>query len=423
MRSIYRHLTLRTRIIISFVLLMVAVMGFIVAAEQLDYDELRAYVISKSLHSEMHRLEAEMANGTRPTLPDGSQLYDATTVPAALRSYTPGYYSAKHPDVWHMLVFDRDGQRYYLRQDAKRYQYLEHVIDAYALVVIVSCILCAFWIGRLTAARVIAPITRLADAVERKEMPFPFQDARDEIGVLARAFAQHSDEAQQFLQRERCFVGDASHELRTPLAIIAGAAETIVHQLPDDSHLHSSAERIMRTTQEMQRQLTCLLLLSRDPHRLEKEDVALRPLIEECISRCPPWLANKPVVVVLDAPQDPRVHTNAELARSVAWNLLRNACQYTDEGQIHISVQDTTLVIADTGPGLPSSIDPQQFQRFTPSARQSGEGLGLSIVQRIVEHLGWHMAVESSEHGCRFTLDMSAAQAPGATTPCNSGKS
>lgn len=409
MRSIYRQLTLRTRIIISFVLLMVAVMGFIVAAEQLDYDELRAYVISKSLHSEMHRLEAEMANGTLPTLPDGSQLYDANTVPVALRSYTPGYYSAKHPDVWHMLVFDRDGQRYYLRQDAKRYQYLEHVIDAYALVVILSCILCAFWIGRLTAARVIAPITRLADAVERKEMPFPFQDARDEIGVLARAFAQHSDEAQQFLQRERCFVGDASHELRTPLAIIAGAAETIVHQLPDDSHLHSSAERIMRTTQEMQRQLTCLLLLSRDPQRLEKEDVALRPLIEECISRCPPWLANKPVVVVLDAPQDPRVHTNAELARSVVWNLLRNACQYTDEGQIHISVQDTTLVIADTGPGLPSSIDPQQFQRFTPSARQSGEGLGLSIVQRIVEHLGWHMAVESSEHGCRFTLDMSAA--------------
>jgi signal transduction histidine kinase len=277
------------------------------------------------------------------------------------------------------------------------------------LVVILSCILCAFWIGRLTAARVIAPITRLADAVERKEMPFPFQDARDEIGVLARAFAQHSDEAQQFLQRERCFVGDASHELRTPLAIIAGAAETIAHQLPDGSHLHASAERIMRTTQEMQRQLTCLLLLSRDPQRLEKEDVALRTLIEECISRCPPWLANKPVVVVLDAPQDPRVHTNAELARSVVWNLLRNACQYTDEGQIHIRVEHTTLVIADTGPGLPSSIDPQQFQRFTPSARQSGEGLGLSIVQRIVDHLGWHMAVESSEHGCRFTLDMSAA--------------
>ncbi len=406
MKSMYRPMMLRTRITVSFVLLMVAVMGFVVAAEQLDYDELRAYVISRSLHSEMHRLKADIANGATPVMANGSQFYDAHTAPQALRTYAPGYYSVGKPDVWHLLVFDVDGQRYYLRQDAERYQYLEHVIDGYALLVILLCILFAFWIGRLTSARVIAPITRLADAVERKEMPFPFQDARDEIGVLARAFAQHSDEAEQFLQRERCFVGDASHELRTPLAIIAGAAETIAHQLPADSPLRASGERILRTTQEMQRQLTCLLLLSRDPQRLAREDVPLRPLIEDCMARCEPWLARKPVVLHLEAPQDPRLHTNAELARSVVWNLLRNACQYTDEGEIRIIVQGTTLIIADTGPGLPPSVDPQQFQRFQPSLRHSGEGLGLSIVQRIVDHLGWRMAVASSANGCRFTLDM-----------------
>ncbi len=409
MKSAYRQMTLKARITVSFVLLMVAVMAFVLAAEQLDYDELRAYVISESLRDEAHRLEAELASGTAPTLPAGSQLYDAQTVPDALRKYAPGYHSAKEPDVWHMLVFEHDGRRYYLLQDVEHYQYLEHVIDGYALLVILLCILCAFWIGRLTAARVIAPITRLADAVQRKQMPFPFQDARDEIGVLARAFAQHSDEAEQFLQRERCFVGDASHELRTPLAIIAGAAETIVHQLPADSHLMASGERIVRTTQEMQRQLACLLLLSRDPHNLARADLALRPLIEECMARCHPWLANKPVALVLDAPHSTQVHTNAELARSVIWNLLRNACQYTDEGQVRIALHGTTLVIADTGPGLPPSIDPQQFQRFVPSSRQSGEGLGLSIVQRIVEHLGWRMAVDSSENGCCFTLEMRAA--------------
>lgn len=410
MKALYRQMTLRTRITVSFVLLMVAVMGFVVAAEQLDYDELRAYVISRSLHGEMDRLEADLADGTPPALSAGSELYDARNVPDALRPYAPGYYSTDPPDVWHLLVFDLGDQRYYLRQDAERYQYLEHVIDGYALVVMLLCILCAFWIGRLTAARVIAPITRLADAVQRGQTPFPFQEARDEIGVLARAFAQHSDEAERYLQRERCFVGDASHELRTPLAIISGAAETIVHQLPEDSHLRASGERIVRTTQEMQRQLSCLLLLSRDPQRLAKENVPLRPLIEECMTRCQPWLAGKPVILLLDAPQDPCIHTNAELSRSVLWNLLRNACQYTDKGEIRITVRDATLSIVDTGPGLPPSMDPQQFQRFAPSLRQSGEGLGLSIVQRIVDHLGWRMAVESSEHGCRFTLDMSAAQ-------------
>lgn len=409
MKSTYQQMTLKTRITVSFVLLMVAVMAFIVLAEQVDYDEVRAYGISESLGKEAQRLEADLARGDTPALAANSQLYDAHTVPNALRQYAPGYHSAKVLGDWHLLVFEVHAQRYYLLQHREHYEYLEHLIDGFALTVILLCILFAFWIGRLTATRVIAPITRLADAVQHKQKPFPFQDAPDEVGVLARAFAQHSDELEQFLQRERCFAGDASHELRTPLAIIGGAAETIVHQLPADSHLQTSAERIVRTTQEMQRQLACLLLLSRAPQTLARADVPLRPLIRECMARCHPWLARKPVALVLDAPQDTHAHTNAELARSVVWNLLRNACQYTDSGEVRIALHGTTLVISDTGPGLPPSIDPQQFQRFLPSARHSGEGLGLSIVQRIVEHLGWRIVVESSDQGCRFTMEMHRA--------------
>ena len=409
MKSIYQRMTLRTRITVSFVLLMVAVMGIVVVAEQLDYDELRAHVASQSLHNELPRLQADIAKGISPTAPEGQQLYDAKTVPDALRQYAPGFHSLKEPRNWHLQVFEINDQRYYLLQNGGNHVYLEYMIDGFGPLVILLCVLGAFWIGRLTSARVTAPITRLAQAVERKQKPFPFQDAHDEIGVLARAFAQHSDELELFLQREQCFVGDASHELRTPLAIIAGAAETIVHQLPAESHLVPSAERIVRTTQEMQRQLTCLLLLSRDPHTLARADVPLRPLIEECITRCQPWLAKKTLAVVLDAPQNTHAHTNAELARSVIWNLLRNACQYTEAGEVRIALYDTMLVISDSGPGLPPSIDPQQFQRFSASARHSGEGLGLSIVQRIVEHLNWHMAVESSEKGCRFVLNLRPA--------------
>ncbi|QZN97564.1 sensor histidine kinase [Symbiopectobacterium purcellii] len=406
MKSLYQQMTLKTRITISFVLLMVAVMGVVVIAEQLDYDEVRSYVIAKSLHDEVPRLENAIVKGIDPPLPAGSQFYDVQTVPDALRDYAPGYHRLEQPEHWYLLVFTRDAQRYYLLQDGKYYRFLEYLIDGFAPLVILVCILCAFWIGRLTSARVTAPITHLADVVQRKQKPLPFQDASDEIGVLARAFAQHSDELEQFLHRERCFVSDTSHELRTPLAIIGGAAETIVHQLPAGSHLIASAERIVRTTQEMQRQLTCLLLLSRDPHTLARDDVPLRPLIEECITRCQPWLAKKPVTLVLEAPQAPHTYTNAELARSIIWNLLRNACQYTEQGEVRIALHGTTLIVSYTGPGLPPSIDPQQFQRFLHSAQQRGEGLGLSIVQRIVEHLGWRMHVDSSEKGCRFTLEM-----------------
>ncbi len=405
--GLYRRLTLRTRITISFVLLMAGAMGFIVLAEQVDYDQVRAVVVARTQASEVRRLQDELARGQRPALPSGSALYDARNVPVVLRQYGLGYHGEQAPNEWHLRVFDSGGQRYYLLQDAAPYGYLEHLINAFAALVISICVLGAFLIGRRVASHVIAPITQLADAVQSGQKPFPYQDARDEIGVLARAFARHSDELERFLHREQCFSGDASHELRTPLAIIGGAAETLACQLPADSHLVPSAERILRTTQEMQRQLSCLLLLSRAPDAVPRNKVALRPLIESCMERCQPWLSDKPVSITFDARNDAVLDTHADLAHSVIWNLLRNACQYTERGDVRVTLRGTALIVADTGPGLPSSIDPEQFQRFLPCSPHSGEGLGLSIVQRIVEHLGWRMTVHSSQQGCRFTLEWS----------------
>ncbi len=313
--SLYRRLSLRTRITISFVLLMAGAMGFIVLAEQVDYDQVRAAVIAWTQDSAVQKLQGALARGEHPALPSGSQLYDSNSVPMVLRQYGPGYHGEAAPNEWHLRVFDSDGQRYYLLQDAAPYGYLEHMINAFAALVISICVLGAFLIGRKVATHVIAPITRLADAVQDGQKPFPYQDARDEIGVLARAFARHSDELERFLHREQCFSGDASHELRTPLAIIGGAAETLACHLPADSHLVPSAERILRTTQEMQRQLTCLLLLSRAPSTVPRNQVALRPLIESCMERCEPWLSGKPVIVAFDALHDTVLDTNANLAQ------------------------------------------------------------------------------------------------------------
>lgn len=406
MKSTFLKMSLQKRITVSFVLLMIGVMTLIIVAEQVEYDEIRAHIVSKNMYRKVPDLQSDLTKGIKPDLPEGTYLYNEQTVPAPLRKYTENYHYLNNPIDHHLLVFKFNDQLYYLFQDGKKYKLLEFLIDIFAPLIILLCILCAFWIGRLTSAHVINPIERLADAVQKKQKPLPYQDETDEIGILARAFAQHSNELEQFLQRERFFVGDASHELRTPLAIISGAAETIVYQLPADSHLKSSAERIVKTTQEMQQQLSCLLLLSRDPQTLSQTQVFLYAILEECIVRCEPWLDKKSVSLILDVPKDTSILTNPELARSVFWNLLRNACQYTDQGEVRIILHDMTLIISDTGPGLPLNIDTQNFKRFSHKTQHNGEGLGLSIVQRIVEHLGWYMDVESLETGCRFSIEM-----------------
>ena len=75
MKSTYQQMTLKTRITVSFVLLMVAVMAFIVLAEQVDYDEVRAYGISESLGKEAQRLEADLARGDTPALAEMLGMY------------------------------------------------------------------------------------------------------------------------------------------------------------------------------------------------------------------------------------------------------------------------------------------------------------------------------------------------------------
>ncbi len=404
MKTILQKMTLRNQIIASFVLVMMVAMAIIVFAEQVEYDEVRRYMASRILQNKVLDIKVDLARGHIPDLADNYQLYNEMSVPRPLRNYALNFHTVDKQKNQYVFVFDFGDQRYYLEQKGNTNKFVEFVIDSFAPIVICLCLFSAFWIGRMTSVRVTAPITRLADAIQKNKKPFPFQSDSDEIGILARAFAQHSDELEQFLHRERYFVGDTSHELRTPLAIIAGAAETIFYQLPDESHLKNSAERIVRTTQEMQQQLACLLLLSRDPQTLAKNEVALNPIIEQCATRCEPWLAKKPVSLIIEAPNIIFMQTNAELVRSIFWNLIRNACQYTDYGEIRIRLNHTTLEISDTGPGLPNEIDTEQFERFVSTSPNHGEGLGLSIVQRIVDHLGWHMNVESSASGCRFKI-------------------
>ena len=68
--SLYRRLSLRTRITISFVLLMAGAMGFIVLAEQVDYDQVRAAVVARTQHSEVQRLQAALGPTPRPASGD-----------------------------------------------------------------------------------------------------------------------------------------------------------------------------------------------------------------------------------------------------------------------------------------------------------------------------------------------------------------
>jgi signal transduction histidine kinase len=196
--------------------------------------------------------------------------------------------------------------------------------------------------------------------------------------------------------------------LRTPLTVILGAAELLSAQLQEHPNLLNTSERIRRTALDMAERVTTLLLLSRSPESLDAPRVALTPIIQREIERCRPLLEGKPVSLILDAPSEACVSARPELVSTGVGNLLRNACQFTERGEVTIRLRAGSLRVEDTGTGIPDSVRERLFERFVhgQEGQGTGSGLGLAIVKRVADHLGWSIELqERSEGGTCFTLE------------------
>jgi signal transduction histidine kinase len=124
-------------------------------------------------------------------------------------------------------------------------------------------------------------------------------------------------------------------------------------------------------------------------------------------ARCRGLLAAKPVVLNVRIEDSVRAAARPELVGILVGNLLRNACQYTSRGAITVTLTPHALTLDDTGPGLPPPVRARLLEPAgtAEQAEGAGNGLGLSIVRRIAEHLGWSLAVEDRRGGgTRFTV-------------------
>ena len=309
----------------------------------------------------------------------------------------------------HVLIRDQGDDRFAIVDDESEYERIEGDIWIALAGGLLGCVLLAVVLGWVTASRVIAPVIALSKAVDENRLGphTPSLDASDEVGALARAFADRSNEMERFLLREQLFTGDVSHELRTPLTVILGAAEVLQARLHDRPDLLPAVERIRRTAADTGERVGALLLLSRSPESVDALLLDLAPVVENEMERCRPLLQGKRVSMRLDVLEPTRVFGRAELAAIVIGNLIRNACQFTEEGEVSLVLDRRRLVIEDTGVGVPDTVKSQIFDRFVRAAPLNvpGTGLGLAIVRRVAEHLGWSVLLEARPAGgSRFVL-------------------
>ena len=405
-----RPSTLRRRIVTAYLFFALAICTFFGIVAAVAIVGIEDLLVDEHLRSVAAWASPRHAAGKPVEMPSDVSFYHGATIPDELRNLPLGVDKRVFENaVVHLLVGEDSAGTYIVVDRASEYKRIEHTIYAMIIAGFFGFVALSLFLGRFIAHGFVEPIIQLAQAVnDQGATPdLPLLSSSDELGVLARAFANHTDELKQFLTRERFFTGDVSHELRTPLTIITGAAELLAEQTVNQPALNAAAKRILRASNDATECVGVLLMLARAPDRINRPQTSVDDVVREQIVRCRPLLQNKPVELRYESGEDFSVPAHKELLASAIGNLMRNACQYTEEGSVTVRVHDHTVTVEDTGPGLSESVQDhlQNGIPTKPLVGSAGTGLGLALVMRICEQLGAELHVENNpKNGSNFRI-------------------
>lgn len=225
---------------------------------------------------------------------------------------------------------------------------------------------------------------------------------------------------QAYTQLQR-FTADASHELRSPLSAILTNAQVGLLLATESSQVRPSLENIIDSSKSMNTLVNNLLLLARHQGHLAPESlkrINLNDLLETLAVHYAAQAATHNVKLISHMPKHAtQLWADPDLLRQAVENLLSNACKYTPAGGtiwLRLESQSSwaTIQVVDTGIGIPETDIPHVFERFyrvdTERTRESGGfGLGLAIVQQIVQAHGGQIRVISIEgKGSTFQIEL-----------------
>ena len=210
------------------------------------------------------------------------------------------------------------------------------------------------------------------------------------------------------LARERRFVADASHELRTPLTVLRSEVDVSLAEAPTVDGLRAALRSTGDEVERLTRLAESLLVLAQvddDGLPIRAEPVDVGALLERVAGRR--WAAPVRVRACGGGLVVGADRLRLEQALS---NLVDNAARH-GAGDVELSAArdaDTVvLTVRDHGPGLPERFVPHAFERFSRADHGragAGPGLGLAIVQAVVEAHGGSVALDDAQPGTLATI-------------------
>jgi len=238
-----------------------------------------------------------------------------------------------------------------------------------------------------------------------------------EIRDLGRSFDQLRQSLREESVRKSRFVMGLSHDLKTPLALIKGYVELLKDGPVNTAEARSSHfNLILDKVDQLDGMIEDLIDYSKVNMGEWQEtwtEVPVRAFLEEYGSAAAldAKLLGRGFETSIEVPADLKVPCDARSLQRCLENILGNALRYTREGdRVGISAKLVQGVVEitlwDQGPGISPQDLPHVFELFyrgSHSRRESGMGIGLSVVKTIIDSHGWAIRAES-QHGTRFII-------------------
>jgi len=230
-----------------------------------------------------------------------------------------------------------------------------------------------------------------------------------EVTVRSRA----EDALRQADRHKDEFLAMLAHELRNPLAPIRNAVHLMRMKALQDPQMCLARDVIERQLSQLTRLVDDLLDVSRITRgkiNLTRQPLKVSELIARAVETVEPIIQGRSQVLTVELPEQPPVVDGdcMRLTQAIA-NVLGNAAKYTDTGgsivlQVCARARDVEIRVRDTGIGIPAEVLPKIFDLFTQLDQrmerpQSGLGIGLALVRRLVEMHGGSVSAHSEGAG------------------------
>ena len=260
--------------------------------------------------------------------------------------------------------------------------------------------------ARVLTKKIVKPIEKMGEDLKHIDENCPY----DEFKPVTEKIKTQLDKKARLEKLTKQFTANLSHELKTPLTAISGYGEIL-------ENTQVSQEDAARFGGIIYKESQRLINLTHDIIQLSQlEEYDFKPIIDtvdlnEIAVSCAEALsveAQKRNVNISVSGEEAFVRASKSLLEELVYNLVENAIRYNvDGGAVYVNIEnkenEITLIVRDTGIGIPESAQGRIFERFfrvdkSRSKQTGGTGLGLAIVKHSAEYLGGSVKLQSEEN-------------------------